>query len=77
MVDSTDTVEAYPEYLNTPQAAAYLRLSESLLEKRRCTGGGPTYSKIGKAVRYLREDLDAWMHATRRHSVVESEVAAA
>jgi predicted DNA-binding transcriptional regulator AlpA len=77
MVDSTDAVEAYPEYLNTPQAAAYLGLSESLLEKRRCTGGGPPYSKIGKAVRYLRDDLDVWMHATRRQSVMDPEVVTA
>jgi excisionase family DNA binding protein len=76
MVEDAE-VETYPEYLTTPQAAAYLGLSESLLEKRRCTGGGPRYSKIGKAVRYLRDDLDAWMHATRRHSVSQSAFAAA
>jgi excisionase family DNA binding protein len=76
MVEDAE-VETYPEYLTTSQAAAYLGLSESLLEKRRCTGGGPRYSKIGKAVRYLRDDLDAWMHATRRHSVSQSALAAA
>jgi hypothetical protein len=39
MVEGAE-IETYPEYLTTPKAAAYLGLSESLLEKRRCTGGG-------------------------------------
>jgi predicted DNA-binding transcriptional regulator AlpA len=52
-------------------------LSESLLEKRRCNGDGPTYSQIGKAVRYLTSDLDAWMQANRRRSIVETVETAA
>lgn len=57
-----------PTYLNTKRAAHYVGLSESLLEKRRCNGDGPIYSQIGKAVRYLISDLDAWMQANRRKS---------
>ena len=66
-------------YLNTKQAAHYVGLSESLLEKRRCIGDGPTYSQIGKAVRYLPSDLDAWMQANRRTStagIVDTATAA-
>jgi predicted DNA-binding transcriptional regulator AlpA len=58
-------------YLNTKRAAHYVGLSESLLEKRRCNGDGPIYSQIGKAVRYLVSDLDAWMQANRRKSTSE------
>ena len=64
-------------YLNTKQAAHYVGLSESLLEKRRCIGDGPTYSQIGKAVRYLTSDLDAWMQANRRRSIAETVETAA
>jgi predicted DNA-binding transcriptional regulator AlpA len=63
-VDNTNP----PTYLNTKRAAHYVGLSESLLEKRRCNGEGPIYSQIGKAVRYLVSDLDAWMQANRRKS---------
>jgi predicted DNA-binding transcriptional regulator AlpA len=73
----TSTLNSF--YLNTKQAAHYVGLSESLLEKRRCSGDGPVYSQIGKAVRYLASDLDAWMQANRRTStsgVIETATAA-
>ena len=60
-----------PPYLNTKQAAYYVGLSESLLEKRRCNGDGPIYSQIGKAVR--TSDLDAWMQANRRTSTSDGD----
>jgi predicted DNA-binding transcriptional regulator AlpA len=71
-VDRTSASTLNSSYLNTKQAAYYVGLSESLLEKRRCSGDGPTYSQIGKAVRYLTSDLDAWMQANRRRSVAET-----
>ena len=44
------------------EAAAYLGLAVSTLNKWRCYGnGGPAYVKLGKAVRYRREDLDRYM----------------
>ena len=48
----------------TKEAAAYVRLGTPTLERFRVTGDGPTYLKLGGAVRYRREDLDAWL-ATR------------
>ena len=39
--------------LTTPEAAAYMGLAVSTLNKWRCHGGGPRYSKLGRAVRYL------------------------
>lgn len=47
--------------LNTRQAAAYLGLAVSTLNKWRCHGGGPEFLKLGRAVRYDREDLDAFL----------------
>jgi hypothetical protein len=46
--------------LRTPQAAEYVGLSTSTLEKFRLTGNGPVYQKAGpKIVVYRIEDLDA------------------
>jgi hypothetical protein len=55
--------------LRTPDAAAYLGLSSSTLEKFRITGNGPIYYKAGpKIVVYRIEDLDAWLSANRHRS---------
>jgi predicted DNA-binding transcriptional regulator AlpA len=55
-------------WLTTGEAAEHTKLSESLLEKARCNGSGPPYSKKGKSVRYLKSDVDAWMAAGKRNS---------
>ena len=53
------------------QAADYIGMSESYLRISRMDGDranrtpGPNFIKIGKAVRYLKEDLDAWLEAHR------------
>jgi len=54
--------------LRTAQAAEYLGVSASFLEKLRVSGGGPPYSKFGRAVRYAQSDLDAFATMRRRHS---------
>lgn len=51
--------------LRVPQAAEYLGISKSLLDKFRCYGGGPTFAKIGRTVIYTAADLDSWL-ATKR-----------
>ena len=48
------------------EAAKYLGLAESTLNKWRCyQNEGPAYLKLGKAVRYRREDLDAFINAMK------------
>jgi len=47
--------------LRTRQAADYLQVSKSLLDKMRCYGGGPVYAKLGATVIYSTDDLDAWV----------------
>ncbi len=49
--------------LNTGGAARYVGLSESTLEKARVYGSGPSYVKLGRAVRYRPADLDRWLDA--------------
>lgn len=51
--------------MTTKEAAAYLQLSPSLLNKLRLTGGGPVFVRLaGRAIRYRRADLDAWIAAS-------------
>ncbi len=47
--------------VDTERAAAHLGLSVSTLEKWRVSGVGPTYKKIGRSVRYVLAELDAWI----------------
>jgi predicted DNA-binding transcriptional regulator AlpA len=50
----------------TREAARYVGLSESTLEKMRTSGRGPKFVRLGgRAVGYLVEDLDAFLDAGR------------
>jgi hypothetical protein len=51
-----------PRYLPTPEAAEFLRVSASYLEKLRVTGGGPRFLKLsGGKVLYKLDELIAWV----------------
>jgi predicted DNA-binding transcriptional regulator AlpA len=56
------------EFLDTTGSAAFLKLSRSTLTKRRLTGDGPKYLKLGRRVVYSRRDLEAWARAQERSS---------
>ena len=47
--------------LNVREAAAYLGLSVSNLNKLRITGTGPRFLKLGSRVLYDCRDLEAWV----------------
>jgi excisionase family DNA binding protein len=56
-------------YLTPREAAEYLRSSTSTLAKARLTKRGPSFVRIGRAVRYRKSDIDAWMSASvARHA---------
>ncbi|WP_417485280.1 helix-turn-helix transcriptional regulator [Maricaulis salignorans] len=57
-----------PRYLNTYQAADFLTVSPSYLNKLRLTGDGPTYVKIGARCAYDVADLQSWVEARKRTS---------
>ena len=61
----------YQHRLRTTEAASYLCLSKSTLEKLRLTGGGPRYAKLGKIVTYALPDLAAWAAERTRTSTSE------
>lgn len=47
-------------FMRTPAAATYLGLSPRTLEKWRTQGRGPKYARLGNAVVYRKEDLQAF-----------------
>ena len=68
------------KYLTTPEAAEYLSVSASWLNKSRMDGSGPPYSTFGKSVRYYIDDLADWARSNRvasgpmaHHSTVEAK----
>jgi hypothetical protein len=54
--------------LRVGEAAKFLALSVSFLNKLRCSGGGPAFRKIGRAVLYDPADLETWLSERRRIS---------
>jgi excisionase family DNA binding protein len=63
-----DSSIAASRKLSIPEAAQYLGLSRSYLNKLRLYGRGPVYAKLGKRVLYDRNDLEAWVAAGRRNN---------
>ena len=55
--------------LTSQEAAVYIGMSESWLRQSRMDSAEfseiPPFVKIGRAVRYLRSDLDDWLYTHR------------
>jgi len=61
-----------PYPLRTPEAAKFLGLSASALEKMRVRGDGPPYTRVGKrVVVYDVAELDRWFAARKRRLTVK------
>ncbi len=59
-------------FLTPKEAAAYLRVSKSYLDKLRCKGGGPVYLRFGAhKILYRKADLDLWAIERRFGSTSE------
>jgi excisionase family DNA binding protein len=54
--------------MDTTEAAAYLGLKPATLIRWRLDRRGPTYTKIGNRVKYLRSDLDTYVASRRVES---------
>ncbi|WP_411992540.1 helix-turn-helix transcriptional regulator [Agarivorans sp. DSG3-1] len=58
--------------LTEQETSIYIGMSRSYLRQARMSGNrdnhtpAPPFIKIGRAVRYLREDLDAWLCSFQR-----------
>jgi len=60
--------QASKRYVRTKDAAYYVGLSKSTLEKMRLTGGGPEYSALGRVIVYQVADLDLWIASKKCRS---------
>jgi excisionase family DNA binding protein len=62
------------ELLTPNEAAAYLRVSKSYLDKLRVYGGGPRFVRPGKRkILYRKSDLDEWLVSRSFQSTGEYE----
>ncbi|AXB75900.1 helix-turn-helix domain-containing protein [Novosphingobium sp. P6W] len=50
-------------FLNTEQAAAYLKISSLLLRRMRRDGKGPVFRRHSRYIQYHIDDLEAWSRA--------------
>lgn len=57
--------------MKTQEAANFLGVSVSWLNKSRMRGDGPVYLKLGGSVRYALPDLEAWLSGQRRTAVYD------
>lgn len=55
------------------EAAAYIGMSRSWMRQARMNGlaYGPPYLKIGRAIRFLKTDLDQWLESRRIQTETE------
>jgi len=77
------TITITPRLLSEKEASQYICMSRSFLRQARMDGNrenrtpAPPFIKIGRAVRYLRDDLDAWLESfVRRTHLYQDERAA-
>ena len=52
--------ERTEEFLTPKQAADYLRVSKSYLDKLRVYGGGPRFLRFGRKILYRQSELNFW-----------------
>jgi len=61
--------------LNEAQAADHLNVSNRTMQCWRLQGRGPVFVKLGKAVRYRPEDLDAYVASALAQSTTQADAA--
>jgi len=71
-----------PELLDERAAASYIAMSVAYLRADRCRGhvggttAGPAYLRLGRTIRYRRDDLDTWLSERRIDRSAPRRVAA-
>jgi len=60
------------DFFTVKEAAAHVGLSVHTLNAYRISGDGPPYFKLGRLVRYDRNQLEAWARSDQRHSTSEA-----
>lgn len=59
-IDRAQRAKRGSPFLNTDQAAAYLKISSRHLKRLRHRGEGPVFRRHARLVQYHIEDLDMW-----------------
>lgn len=60
------------DILTEKEAAIYIRMSRSFLAQHRMNGDlmnrtpGPPFLKLGRSIRYHKDDLDKWLQLHRK-----------
>jgi predicted DNA-binding transcriptional regulator AlpA len=62
------------DLLTTGEAASFLGVAESTLNKWRMAGNGPRYAKLGALVKYRVADLHAFVETRTRQSTATDGV---
>ncbi len=57
--------------MKAKEAADYVGVSKSMLEKLRTAGGGPRFMKVGRRVVYDSADLDRWIESKKQASTAD------
>lgn len=70
MTDQHAAGRAYPDRMNTKDAAAYLGVAEQTLKNQRGRGIGPRSYRIMRAVVYDRADLDLYIAQQKAATLV-------
>ena len=65
----------FSKYLTTRDLEKYTGISASTWNKRRLTGDGPEFVKVGRSVLYPVNAVDQWLAARVRRSTSDREVA--
>ena len=68
----SESSQSASPFMDTVEAAGFLKISPRTLEKQRVIGGGPRFRKFGSRVVYALTDLQAW--ADERSFANTSEV---
>lgn len=59
------------EFLTAAELAILLHLKEQSLAAMRVRGGGPPFTRVGRAVRYSRSAVAAWLAARTATSTAQ------
>lgn len=66
------TLPAFEKVLTPKETAVRLKVSESFLAKKRVTGGGPKFIKVGRVVRYPETAINEYLSAQLRTSTSDA-----
>ncbi len=66
--NSSNEGDAVRVFLNSQQLAELLGVPKSTIDFWRASGTGPTFSRLGKHVRYRESDVLAWADENRHET---------